>query len=152
MTTLLYDQDCGFCRTVLGAILMRDRERVIRPVALQDALAADLLPGMSEEDRFASFHLVDDDCVVRSGGEALPLMMALLRRGRLLGRLMSSAQPLTNAAYYLISDHRSELGPRVPEGWTRRADLTIRRREAELGGDPAGEAAKGDLAEAPRVA
>ena len=134
MTTLLYDADCGFCRTVLAAILMRDRPPTIRPVALQDALAADLLPGMSEEDRFASFHVVDDAGGIRSGGEALPLVFGDLPRGRAVAAMMSALQPLTNAAYDLVSRHRSAIGPHIPDAWTRRADATIERRQDLVGG------------------
>jgi predicted DCC family thiol-disulfide oxidoreductase YuxK len=135
VTTLLYDAECSFCRTVLGAILARDRERRIRPVALQDALAADLLPGMSEEDRFASFHVVEEDGTVHSGGRALPRVFAELPGAGWLARATASTQPLTDLAYELVSRNRSRIGPRVPASWTSRADAGIRRREAELGGD-----------------
>ena len=145
-TTLLYDADCGFCRTVLGAILMRDRELRIRPVALQDALAAELLPEMSEEDRFASFHVVDESGTIRSGGAALlPLADAL--RAAALRSALASVPALTDAAYRLVAANRARIGPAIPGGWTRRADATIRRRERELGGDVVGQAS-GELAEA----
>jgi predicted DCC family thiol-disulfide oxidoreductase YuxK len=150
MTTLLFDGECGMCRTILGAILMRDRERTIRPVALQDALAADLLPGMSEEDRFASFHLVDDDGTILSGGRALPVLLAGLPGWSWLGALMSAAQPLTDAGYGVVSANRSRIGPLVPGSWKRRADTTIRRRQAELGGDVV-EDAGDELADAGRA-
>ena len=145
-TTLLYDADCGFCRTVLAAILVRDDELRIRPVALQDALAAELLPEMSEEDRFASFHVVDEAGTIRSGGAALPLLSDALR-ARGLGRALAAAPPLTDAAYRVFAANRARIGPLVPAGWKRRADATIRRRERELGGDVVGQASD-ELAEA----
>jgi predicted DCC family thiol-disulfide oxidoreductase YuxK len=148
--TLLYDRDCGFCRTILGAILMRDHEAEIRPVALQDALAADLLPDMSEEDRFASFHVVDDEGLIRSGGEALPPLFAGLASTRPLGHALGAVQPATNALYRVIAANRSRIGPLVPESWKRRADATIRRREGKLGGDVLA-AASDELAEAERA-
>lgn len=112
---------------------MRDRECRIRPLALQDPRAAGLLPGMSEEDRFASFHLVDAGGTARSGGAALPDLLGQLPGTRRLGRLMGRAQPLTDLAYELIANNRAAIGPHLPEAWVRRADATIRRREAELG-------------------
>ncbi|MGI9020758.1 MAG: thiol-disulfide oxidoreductase DCC family protein [Solirubrobacterales bacterium] len=134
MRTLLYDSDCGFCRTILGAILMRDRDAQILPVALQDALAADLLPGMSEEDRFASFHLVGDDGTILSGGRALSALLRDLPGARPFGAAMAAVQPLTDAFYKVISANRSRIGPLVPGSWRQRADATIARRQAELGG------------------
>jgi predicted DCC family thiol-disulfide oxidoreductase YuxK len=136
VTTLLYDRDCGFCRTVLGFILMRDREAEIRPVALQDALAADLLPGMSEEDRYASFHLVGDDGAILSGGKALTPLIAGLRGGARLGAGMTRVQPLVEGAYRVVSANRSRIGPLIPASWVRRADATIRRRQAGGVGAP----------------
>jgi predicted DCC family thiol-disulfide oxidoreductase YuxK len=112
---------------------MRDRGRRIRPLALQDPLAAGLLPGMSEEDRFASFHLVDAGGTAHSGGAALPDLLGQLAGTRRLGRLMGRAQPLTDLAYELVANNRAAIGRHVPDAWTRRADATIRRREAELG-------------------
>lgn len=135
MTTLLFDGECGMCRTILGWILMRDRACTIRPVALQDALSADLLPEMGEEDRFASFHLVDDGGTIRSGGRALPILFSGLPGLRWAGAAMAAVQPLTDAAYGVVSANRSRIGPLVPGSWKRRADATIRRRQAELGGD-----------------
>ena len=147
MTTLLYDDDCGMCRTILSWILMRDTERRIRPVALQDALAADLLPGMSEEDRFASFHLVDDDGTIQSGGRALPLIFSELPGFAAAGAGMKAIQPLTDAGYKVIAANRSRIGPWVPGSWKRRADATIRRRRADLGGNVV-EDASDELADA----
>jgi predicted DCC family thiol-disulfide oxidoreductase YuxK len=147
VTTVLYDAECSFCRTVLGAILARDRDGRLRPIALQDALAADLLPGMSEQDRFASFHVVEDDGSISSGGEALPKLVSELPRGGGPAALMTAAQALVNAAYELVSRNRSSIGPHVPAGWTARADAGIRRRQAELDADPL-DAAAAELSEA----
>ncbi len=130
MTTLLYDRDCGFCRTVLGFILMRDHERRIRPVALQDALAADLLPGMSEEDRFASFHLVADEGRILSGGRALTPLIAHLPGGAPVAAALARVQPLVDAVYGVVAANRSRIGPLVPRSLVRRADATIRRRQS----------------------
>ncbi len=129
MTTLLYDRDCGFCRTVLGFILMRDHERRIRPVALQDALAADLLPGMSEEDRLASFHLVAEGGRILSGGRALTALIADLPGCGAVAAALARAQPLVDAAYDVVAANRSRVGPLVPRSLVRRADATIRRRQ-----------------------
>jgi predicted DCC family thiol-disulfide oxidoreductase YuxK len=150
MDTLLYDRDCGFCQTILGAILMRDTRGVIRPVPIQEALERNLLEDMSEEDRFASFHFVTDDGKILSGGKALPLLFRQLPSLRYLGAAMAAAQPLTDAVYTLIAANRARIGPHVPASWRDRARATIRRREAELGGDPL-EGAERELEDAERA-
>jgi predicted DCC family thiol-disulfide oxidoreductase YuxK len=150
MDTLLYDRDCGFCQTVLGALLMRDRGGVIRPVPLQEALAADLLDDMEEKDRFASFHYVTDEGLILSGGKALPVLFRQLPALRPLGIAMGAAQPLTDAAYKAVSANRWRIGPHVPASWRDRARATIRRREQELGGDPL-EGAEEELEQAERA-
>ena len=99
MRTLLYDGECGFCRWATGLLLRWDTHCRLRPVALQDALAAELLPGMSEEDRFDSFHVVGDDGEIRSGGRALPYLIGELPRGRRPAAVLSALQPLTDLAY-----------------------------------------------------
>ena len=142
MRTLLYDGECGFCRWVLAGILRRDRHRRIRPVALQDALAAELLPGMSDEDRFSSFHLVDRDGEILSGGSALPALLAELPRGRRIGVLLGTLQPVTDLGYRLVSANRSRIGPLIPDRWKASADERIGRRQAQLEGDPVEEAAR----------
>ncbi len=142
MRTLLYDGECGFCRWVLGAILRWDRHRRIRPVALQDALAAELLPGMSEEDRFSSFHLGDRDGEILSGGRALPALVAELPRGRRIGALLDALQPGTDLGYRLVSANRSRIGPLIPDRWTALADERIRSRQAQLDDDPVVDAAR----------
>jgi len=67
---VLYDRDCRFCRWALAKLLRWDRRRQLRPVALQDAGAGRLLGEMPDEQRMASWHLVDPDGRIRSGGPA----------------------------------------------------------------------------------
>jgi predicted DCC family thiol-disulfide oxidoreductase YuxK len=57
---ILYDADCGFCRWATDKLLAWDRRRRLRPVALQDPEAEKLLPGMPEEQKMGSWHLVSD--------------------------------------------------------------------------------------------
>ena len=76
---VLYDRDCGFCRWSLARLLKLDRRLRLRPVALQDPEADDLLRGMEAERRFASAHLVTTDGEVYSGGAAIALSSASSR-------------------------------------------------------------------------
>jgi predicted DCC family thiol-disulfide oxidoreductase YuxK len=121
---LLYDADCGFCRWSLAQVLAWDRRRRLRPVALQDPEASELLAGMGEEERMASAHLVEDDGRVLSAGAAAPAVLRRLRGGRPLAALCAAMPGVTERAYRWTADHRTSLGRLV----TDRAAARARRR------------------------
>ena len=115
---LLYDADCGLCKFVVARVLELDRARRLRPVALQDARAADLLPGMGEEERMESFHLVDSGGMIHSAGDGLAELFPVLRRSpRLASRL-----------YWLVAGNRDRLGRFIPGFARRQADRRIASR------------------------
>jgi predicted DCC family thiol-disulfide oxidoreductase YuxK len=126
----------------MGSILFWDRERQIRPLALQEAAAADLLPGVDEEERLASFHLVEADGTVRSGGDALPFLLRSLPQGGPAGWLVGKLQPLTDLGYHVVSHNRDKVGPFVPDRWKRWAERQIAARQAEIPGDTVEQAAR----------
>src|SRR4051794_27390936 len=105
---LLYDRECGFCTWITDLILRWDRHRRLRPVALQDPEAAELLPALTPEVRMASFHLVEPDGTVRSGGEALPALAALLPAGAPLQLALGAAPGVTDRGYRWLADHRTQ--------------------------------------------
>jgi predicted DCC family thiol-disulfide oxidoreductase YuxK len=109
MTTLLYDADCGFCRCALRAVLAWDRHRRLRPVALQDPEAQRLLPGMSEQQRMDSWHLVAGDGSRHSAGAAFEPLLRLLPGGAPLGALAGASPALTEAGYRAVADRRAGL-------------------------------------------
>jgi len=115
---LLYDADCGVCKFIVARVLELDRARRFRPLALQDPRAAALLPGMTEEDRMASFHIVDSDGTVHSAGEGLAELITPLRRApRAAGRL-----------YGLVAGNRDRLGKLLPDAARRQAARRIAAR------------------------
>ena len=115
---LLYDADCGLCKFVVARVLELDRKRRLRPLALQDAQAAELLPGRSEEERLASFHLVDPDGTVHSAGDGLAELIPPLRRfPRAASRL-----------YWLVAGNRDRLGKLIPAAARRQAGRRISAR------------------------
>jgi predicted DCC family thiol-disulfide oxidoreductase YuxK len=126
--TLLYDRDCGFCRWCLGKVLAWDRRRAIRPVAIQSEEADNLLPGMPEEERLASWHLIDSKGAVGSAGGAFPGLFRLLPGGGPLAALTSRAPGATDRAYRWVAGNRSRWGKLVTEGAKRRADERIAAR------------------------
>jgi predicted DCC family thiol-disulfide oxidoreductase YuxK len=115
---VLYDADCGLCKFVVARVLELDRRRRLRPLALQDARAVALLPGMNEGARLRSFHLVDSSGTVHSAGDGLAELFPLLRRSpRLASRL-----------YWLVAGNRDRLGRFIPEIARRQADRRIASR------------------------
>lgn len=124
--TILYDADCGFCRWSTERILAWDRRGWLRPVALQDPEADELLPGMSEERKMGSWHLVTADGEVYSGGDAVPELLRLLPGGTRLASLAAAAPGLTDSAYDLVSRHRDRLA-RLLGKRAERADPQGRR-------------------------
>lgn len=107
--TLLYDADCGFCRWSVDKILAWDRRRRLRPVALQSAEADTLLPGMAEQERLASWHLVVDGRVY-SGGAVAPPLLRHLPGGRPFAQVLALFPGLTERAYRSVARNRDRFG------------------------------------------
>jgi predicted DCC family thiol-disulfide oxidoreductase YuxK len=138
--TLLYDRDCGLCRWSLGKVLAWDRRRALRPVALQDPEARELLSGMGEEERMASWHLVTNDGAVRSAGAAFAPLLRRLPGGRPLAWAAERLPGPTERGYRFVADHRSAFGSLVTSSARRRAD---RRIDSRLGRGSADVGAEG---------
>jgi predicted DCC family thiol-disulfide oxidoreductase YuxK len=124
---LLYDDDCGLCRWMLGKVLAWDRARRIRPVPIESGEGASLLAGLSQEERERSWHLVESG-ERHSAGQAFPPLFRLLPGGRPLARIAEVFPRLTDRAYFLVADNRSQLGSLVTDGAKRRADARIAER------------------------
>jgi len=115
---LLYDADCGLCKFVVARVLELDFRHRLRPVALQSARAAELLPGMGNEERMRSFHLVDSSRGVHSAGAGLAELFPVLRRSpRFASRL-----------YWLVAGNRDRLGKLIPDFARRQAARRIASR------------------------
>lgn len=127
---VMYDDDCGFCKRLLSKFLAWDRGRRLRPVALQSEEADALLAGMPESQRMASWHLVDPDGTVRSGGEALAPLLRLLPGGSAPSWAVERIPGPTDRAYRWVAANRSALSRRWPgrERGRRRAEARIADR------------------------
>jgi predicted DCC family thiol-disulfide oxidoreductase YuxK len=123
---VLYDADCGFCRTSLALILMWDRRRRLRPVALQDDEATRLLSGMSADERMDSWHLVTAAGERRSAGAAFEPLLRLLPGGGPLASLAGRFPGAAERGYRWFADHRSPIGRLLPGAIRRWADRRIR--------------------------
>lgn len=127
--TLLYDRDCGFCRWSLAKVLVLDRDRQLRPVAIQDSEADELLAAVPMDRRLSSWHLVEPAGTVRSGGDAAPALLRLLPGGRLPGRIAARFPDATERSYRWVANHRSMLGRPIGRRARERADARIEQRE-----------------------
>jgi predicted DCC family thiol-disulfide oxidoreductase YuxK len=125
---ILYDPDCGFCRVSMAALLCWDRRGRLRPVPLGGAEADELLAGMPDEERMASWHLVGQDGAVRSAGDALPSVFDLVPGGRPLARLSEFFPAASRRGYRWVADHRSLFSRPLPDRLRRWADGVIARR------------------------
>jgi predicted DCC family thiol-disulfide oxidoreductase YuxK len=119
--SILYDADCGFCRWSLAQVLRLDRRGVLRPLPLQDPEAELLLPGMTGEERMASWHLVCDDGRVYSGGDAFAPLLRLIPRGGPFARVLAAFPALADVGYRAVAGQRSRLGRLIPARSAARA-------------------------------
>jgi predicted DCC family thiol-disulfide oxidoreductase YuxK len=126
--TILYDADCGFCRTALAAILSADRDRRLRPLALGTPEADRLLADLTPEQRDAAWHLVSPDGHRESAGAAGPPLLRLLPGGARPAAALAQAPAMTQRAYEWVADHRSTLSRALPSSAKRRATRLIGRR------------------------
>lgn len=130
---VLYDGACGFCKWILAVLLWLDRDRRLRPMALQREEARPLLGELDPEEWMASFHLVTPQGDLLSAGAALPPLLRLVRGGRLPAAVLARFPGLTASSYRWIAENRIRLSRFVPRRWKRRAAERVRAREAEAG-------------------
>ena len=107
--TVLYDEDCGFCKWSLDKILAWDRSRRLRPVAIQSDEGQRLLAGVPEERRLDSWHLVEPSGAVRSAGDAAAPLFDLLPAGRPLASTARAFPGPTERAYRAVASNRTRL-------------------------------------------
>jgi predicted DCC family thiol-disulfide oxidoreductase YuxK len=125
VATVIYDSDCGFCRFTLALLLTWDRRLALPPLPLGTPEADRLLSDLTEAERNASWHLVDDSGRRNSAGAALAPVLSLLPGGSIPAGLVSRAPHLTERGYRWVADHRSFLGRFVPRRARRWADRVI---------------------------
>ncbi len=130
--TVLYDDDCGFCRWSLGVILRADRRRRLRPVAIQSTEADSLLRDLTPEERMASWHLISPTGERDSAGAALPKLVGLLPGGRLAAAGLARIPALDERGYRWVADHRSAFGRLISGRAKRHADQLIARRQRHM--------------------
>jgi predicted DCC family thiol-disulfide oxidoreductase YuxK len=110
--TVLYDDDCGFCKWSLDKIMIWDRRRrELRPIPIQGAEGRQLLAagGVPEADQLESWHVVLPSGEVHSAGAAAPYLFETLPGGRPLAGLFRLFPRITDRAYRLIAGNRDRI-------------------------------------------
>ena len=108
--TVVYDDDCGYCRWSAERLRTWDRHRALRFMTLRSAEADGLLAPVPIDRRPLSWHLVTDDGRVWSAGAAVPQVLGLLPGGGVLAAVAASMPGVTDAAYAAVARRRSTLG------------------------------------------
>jgi predicted DCC family thiol-disulfide oxidoreductase YuxK len=111
--TVLYDDDCGFCKWSLDKLLAWDRRHALRALPIQGEEGERLLASIPRERWLESFHVVMPDGAVRSAGAAAPALAEVLPAGAPLAFLFRRLPRPTQRAYQWVADHRSRLGSLV---------------------------------------
>jgi predicted DCC family thiol-disulfide oxidoreductase YuxK len=111
--TVLYDDDCGFCKWSLDKILAWDRRDRLRAVAIQSPEGQELLASVPPDERLDSWHLVEPGGTVRSAGAGAAPLARVLPGGRPLGFLFERFPGTTERAYRFVAGRRSWFGRRL---------------------------------------
>jgi predicted DCC family thiol-disulfide oxidoreductase YuxK len=107
--SILYDEDCGFCKWSLDKLLAWDRRELLRPVPIQSDEGQSLLGEIPANERLESFHVVSPSGEVRSAGTAAEPLARLLPGGRPLAATFRAFPGLTERGYQLVARNRNRL-------------------------------------------
>jgi predicted DCC family thiol-disulfide oxidoreductase YuxK len=124
---LFYDAGCGVCSWIVSRVLRSAPSGALRVVPIGSQEAGAYLGHLSDEQRWASWHMLGEDGQLRSAGAAAPVLLDLLPHARPLARLSRAAPRVTERSYQAIARTRSLWGRLVPRGSVARA-----RRELDV--------------------
>ena len=108
--TVLYDEDCGFCRWSADRLRAWDAQHRLTFAAIQGPRGAELLVAVPEAQRLGSMHAVTTDGRVWSGGQAVRVILAQLPGGSILASIAAAFPGATESGYRLVARHRERLG------------------------------------------
>jgi predicted DCC family thiol-disulfide oxidoreductase YuxK len=129
---VLYDGECGFCKVAMALLLRWDRAHRLAPEPIQSARGEELLSDMARGDRLSSWHLMDSDRILRSGGAGVPVVLAALPHGSQIAGIAARFPGTTARAYDWVVSHRVLLGRPLnsrTRAWAAR--VIAERRPAE---------------------
>jgi predicted DCC family thiol-disulfide oxidoreductase YuxK len=126
--TVLYDEECGFCKACMGLLLVWDRRHRIYAVGIQSSEGQSLLSPLTDAEKLASAHLVTATGELISGARGAPTLLRQLPGARWLARLSEVTMPLVEATYRGVTRTRTFFGRFVSSGCSARADQRISER------------------------
>jgi predicted DCC family thiol-disulfide oxidoreductase YuxK len=107
--TVLYDDDCGFCRWSADRIRRVSRRRV-QIVTIQSQRGQFLLREVPADRRLDSMHAVTADGRVWPAGAAVPWILRAVPGGRPLAALAARFPGATERLYRAIANRRESFG------------------------------------------
>ena len=112
--TVLYDDDCGFCRWSADWIRRGARGRAdIAPIQSEEG--QQLLRDVPAARRLDSMHAVTADGRVWSAGAAVPPILRTRRGGRPLAAIAERFPKVTDRVYRAVANRREAIGRRLGE-------------------------------------
>ncbi len=108
--TVLFDDDCGFCRWSASRLALWDRHRHLGFVPIRSVDGDAYLEGMDLARRGRSWHVVTRDGVIVSAGAAVPPLLRELPAGAPLARLSETFPRSTDRAYRALARRREVFG------------------------------------------
>jgi predicted DCC family thiol-disulfide oxidoreductase YuxK len=114
--TVLYDENCRFCRRSIDWIRALARGDSLAFAPIGSETGEQLLRDLSLDERYASWHLVDGDGRRYSAGAAFPPLLRRLPALRWLAPVTEAFPGATESAYQLVSRHRGLLGRLIARG------------------------------------
>jgi predicted DCC family thiol-disulfide oxidoreductase YuxK len=110
VTTVLFDEDCGFCRWSADKVRVWDTRGALTFASIQGPRGAELLRAVPVAERLDSMHAVRPDGRVWSGGKAVRVILAELPGGSALASMAARFPGTTEWIYRLVARHRQRLG------------------------------------------
>jgi predicted DCC family thiol-disulfide oxidoreductase YuxK len=108
--TVVYDEDCGFCRWSVNKVLRWDRRGRVRAVAIQSDEGSVLLHDLDIATRLASAHVVTPDGTVHSAGALAEPLFRALPGGKPIAAIARTLPGTTDRLYHLVARNRVHIG------------------------------------------
>jgi predicted DCC family thiol-disulfide oxidoreductase YuxK len=107
---LLYDADCAFCTRGIEFIRSLDRDGALTAAPISSPIGSRLLRDLTEEQRRASWHVVDERGRRWSGGRGVAPVLRRLPGLRLLAPVAEAFPAPVELGYRLVARNRRTLG------------------------------------------
>jgi predicted DCC family thiol-disulfide oxidoreductase YuxK len=126
---LVYDDDCGFCRAVIGLLLALDRAGNLEAIGFDRVV--ELGVHCSADDRAwrRTWHAINNEGQWVSGAAVFSPLLRSLSNTSLLAWLAERFPGIAEVAYRVIAARRDAFGHLVPQFALAQADRFIAQRE-----------------------